>query len=167
MQTAIPRLMRTAGCDGPRSPQKPFGDGAADKAPTVAEVDALVHLHGGAVRCTDLRTFDELLAAFDASFVARYADLMLPRWDALAEAQERSHRKYCELDLSVDATWAALRRSAEVRGYNCGDGVDFERWATEAKAAGMQAKAAARQRRETVAALAAAEGAKPTGRSTA
>ena len=158
MQTAIPRLMRTAGCDGPRSPQKPFGDGAADEAPTVAEVDALIHLHGGAVRCTDLRTFDELLAAFDASFVARYADLMLPRWDALAEDQERSHRKYCELDLSVDATWAALRRSAEVRGYNCGDGVDFDRWATEAKAAGMQAKAAARQRRET-AALAAAEGA--------
>ena len=159
MQIAIPRLMHTAGCDGPRSPQKPFGDGAADEVPSVAEVDALIHLHGGVVRCTDLRTFDELLAAFDAPFVTRYADRMLPRWDALAEAQERSHRKYCELDLSVDATWAALRRSAEVRGYNCGDGADFDRWATEAKAAGMQAKAAARQRRETVAALSAAEGA--------
>ena len=98
------------------------------------------------MRCTDLSTLDELLAAFDAPFVVRYADAMLPRWDALAESKERSSRQYCELDLSVDRTWAALRRSGEARGYNCSDGADFARWAAAAKAAGVRAKEATRQR---------------------
>ena len=156
MQITIPRLMRAAGCDRPPDPKRAYGDDTLGGRPTAAEVDAFVHEHRGAVRCTDLSTLDELLAAFDAPFVVRYADAMLPRWDALAESKERSSRQYCELDLSVDRTWAALRRSGEARGYNCSDGADFARWAAAAKAAGVRAKEATRQRRAKAAAVAAA-----------
>ena len=131
MEALVPRLMHAAGCDPP-----PRTDSYSP--PSEKESKELESVHGAVVRCSDLRALDELLAALDVPFVARFGGRML-HWDAHAEATERNAgRTYCELDLSVDATWAALRRSAEARGYNCGDGRDFNDWARAAARAARQ-----------------------------
>lgn len=135
MAAALPRLMQTAGCDPPRRGTY------ADARPSVQEAEELASRHGAALRCSDLHGADELLGAFDAAhLLGRYSERML-HWEAAAEARERTTRQYCELDLNSDATWAALRRSAEARGYNCGDGRDFNSWAASAKAAAARSHA--------------------------